>query len=69
LNKSYKYKGYTCTSHTAVMFYVDEDGFLNSTKYISRVNYNLKNDEMQILKWKLKWFSNKYSHDYTVKCK
>lgn len=49
--------------------YVDEDGFLNSTKYISRINYDLKNDKMQILKWKLKWFSNKYSHDYTVSCK
>ena len=49
--------------------YVDEDGFLNSTKYISRVNYDLKKNKMQILKWKLGWFSNKYSHDYTVSCK
>lgn len=46
-----------------------EDGFLNKTYYISRVNYNYGNGKMRLLKWKLGWFSNKYSHDYTVQCK
>ncbi len=46
----------------------DEYGFLKNTTHITRVNYDLESDTMQLLKWKLGFFSNKYSHDYTVQC-
>lgn len=49
--------------------YKGELGFLNKTYYITRANYDLEEDQMRLLKWKLKWFSNKYSHDYSVQCK
>ncbi len=49
--------------------YLDDLGFLNKTYFITRANYDLEQDKMKLLKWKLKWFSNKYSHDYSVQCK
>lgn len=49
--------------------YIDSSGFLNDIDYITRVDYNQKTDQARLLKWKLNFFSNKYSHDYTVQCK
>jgi hypothetical protein len=49
--------------------YIDDLGFLNKIRYITRADYDLENNKVRLLKWKLKLFSNKYSHDYTVQCK
>ena len=47
----------------------NELGNLKKTKFITRVEYNFTTDEMLLLRWKLGWFGNKYSHFYSVSCR
>ncbi|MEK6707054.1 MAG: hypothetical protein AABZ06_14850 [Bdellovibrionota bacterium] len=74
-NESYEPSRYGIPTTGTIMFIKSEGrgrddlGFLKHIKFITRANYDLNNDVMRILKWKLGWFFNKYSHDYTVKCK
>lgn len=44
------------------------DGSLNKIEYITKAIYDAENSQIRLLKWKLGWFFNKYSHDYTVQC-
>ncbi|MFH1619392.1 MAG: hypothetical protein ABIG11_05755 [bacterium] len=44
-------------------------GFLKHVKFITRADYDLENDMLRMTKWRLRFFWNSYSHDYTVKCK
>ncbi|MBU2573327.1 MAG: hypothetical protein KKH28_04545 [Elusimicrobia bacterium] len=44
-------------------------GFLKHVKFITRADYDLENDVLRMMKWRLHFFWNSYSHDYTVQCK
>lgn len=51
------------------ILFIDLQGNNGGIDYVTRANYDMGNDLLRLVKWKVGWFFNSYSHDYTLQCR
>lgn len=53
---------------SGTILFIDLMGTDGDIDYIARANYDLHSDSVRLVKWKVGWLFNSYSHDYTLQC-
>lgn len=54
---------------SGTILFIDAMGKNGDIDYITRANYDMQNDLVRLVKWKVGWIFTTYSHDYTLQCR
>ncbi len=54
---------------SGTILFIDLMGSDGDIDYVTRANYDMHSDSVRLVKWKVGWIFNSYSHDYTLQCR